>query len=121
MAEICPARKQAVTIAQLVKYEWRERELELQKTKEALAREEEEETEKAQKERAGRREVAVVVEILRRNKKEVAMPVKRDGEDGDLNMRDQNATPESAGLKALRNATLAATNNTPPVNAYTTT
>lgn len=50
-------------------------ELNLQKAREELAREEEEKAEKARKEKCGRTEVAVAVEIIRRREKNVSRPV----------------------------------------------
>lgn len=43
--------------------------------------------------------MAVPVEIIRRNAENVIRLVTRDGQDGNLRVRDQNVTPEPAGLK----------------------
>lgn len=52
--------------------------LDKQKAREEWASEEEEEVEKAQKEGKGRREVAVVVEIIKRSEECMVRPVTRD-------------------------------------------
>lgn len=96
-------------------------EIELQKAIEELAREEEKEAEEARKEGGRRREIAVSMDIIRRGKENVARLVTRDGEDRNLRMRNQEATLESAGLKASQHSTTAGTHNTPPVNAYSLT
>lgn len=57
---------------------------------------EEEEAVKAQKDGRGRRELAVAVEIVRKSEEKVARPGTRDGDDGDLKMRDQDVTLEPA-------------------------
>lgn len=44
--------------------------------------------------------MVVALEIVKRNKEKVARPATRDGEDGDLKMRDQEITSEPVGLKA---------------------
>lgn len=42
-----------------------------------------------------------------------ARPVTRDGEEGELRIRDQDVTPQLAGLEALQQATPAWTENPP--------
>lgn len=54
---------------------------------------------KTQKEGRGRREEAVAMEIIRRDKTAVR-PVTRNEKVGDLRKRDQDVTPEIAGLEA---------------------
>lgn len=93
-------------------------ELDMPKTSEELTRVEkkEEKTEKMWKEGGGRREVAmaVAVEIIRRNEEEVVRPVKKDGEDRNLRMRDQDIILTSTRLETSQHANTKATDNTSP-------
>lgn len=84
-----------------------------QNTREEMEKEEEE-AEETRKGGGGMSEVAVAVEIFKRNEEEAARPVTRDGEDGDLKMRHQGTTPEATGLETLQHATTAGIDNTPP-------
>lgn len=72
-----------------------------------------EEAEKVRKERAGRREAAVAVGIVRRSEESRTRPVTIDGENGDLIIRDQDTTPQSAGLEASQYPTTEGTDITP--------
>lgn len=52
------------------------------------------------------------MEIIRKSEENVAKLVTRNGEEGDLRMRDQDVTPETAGLEESQHATPAETENT---------
>lgn len=65
-------------------------------------------------------QVAVAVEIPRR--KEVSeRTVTREGEDGDLRMRDAEGEKTTTGLEASQRATTDRSDNTSTINAATTT
>lgn len=82
-------------------------------------REDIEEEEKARREavgngrRGGQIQVAVAVEILRRKEASIRL-VTREGEDGDLGMRDTDTVRGTTGLKTLQHATTVRLNNTSP-------
>lgn len=63
----------------------------------------------------------MAVEIIRRSKKNVARPVKRDAEDGDRRIREHNVTPEPAGLEASQYTIPVWTDNITFINAHSTT
>lgn len=91
-------------------------ELDLQKVREELAREGGESPKKGRR----RGEVALAVEIVKRNEENMARPVTSDGGDGDLRMRDQDVTPKPARLEASQQATPAGTDNNHLIDAYFT-
>lgn len=66
-------------------------------------------------------DVAVTVEIIRRNKEKAARPVTKDWENENLRMTDRNVTLKSEGLEASQYASTKGTDRTPPVYAQSTT
>lgn len=63
--------------------------------------------------------MAVAVEIVRTREENVVKQVTRDGEDGNLSMRDQVVIPKPAELKASQNTTPTGSDKISPVNVYT--
>lgn len=71
------------------------------------------------KEEERRTQLVVTVEIPRRRKASV-MPVTRDGEDGDLRMKDSEKTTAAEGQGASHHATTERIDTTPSINEDST-
>lgn len=118
---ICLVERQAHFLVCSTKDEYKTMEPEKQCEQEEM--EEEENTQRKAAEnpgRGGQTPATFAVEIPRWREASVR-PVNREGEDGDLRMGDEVSIMRTTGLEALQHATTDRSNNSPLINADTTT